>query len=446
MVVGSAAGAPDGPAGAACLADRAMRMLGATGQAPVVVCAEVAGVAGAAIPAGAELLPQPSGDGLGAGTADRLYELRVEGPTTGPAALSSLDWARRAVPRPLVGRSEVSGRLAAAWREALRGEARTVLLRGERGIGKTAVAAELALAAAAAGALVLYGRWDRPHRSPGRMFREVVVASGGGTARGTGDLVRTHLRLDARLDAGAHEGVDAAVVCDAFGAWLDRLADRRPVLLVLDDLPAAEPAAAVVLDHLHHALGSAPSMVVGTMHPDEAEGPGRPPVDVGPAEAIDLTGLTVADVAVLAARLLGHPVEPGDEGVVWLAAATAGNPLFVLHALRGVRAGTPPGVALAAARRRLPDALVDVVRWRVAQLPAATREALAAAAATRQAGEVDLDHVAGAVRVPPVVARNALDPALRSGILAPGTRRAGSRARHETFRFTHDVVRRVLVA
>jgi predicted ATPase len=52
------------------------------------------------------------------------------------------------------------GRLGQRWKEVLAGGLRLALLAGELGIGKTRLAAELAKAAHAEGAVVLVGRCD----------------------------------------------------------------------------------------------------------------------------------------------------------------------------------------------------------------------------------------------------------------------------------------------
>ena len=91
----------------------------------------------------------------------------------GPIAACELRWvplaAEALLPTALtyrnagafVGHEAAHDRLREAWAQARYGERRVALLSGEPGIGKTRIAAELALEAAGHGALVLYGRCDR---------------------------------------------------------------------------------------------------------------------------------------------------------------------------------------------------------------------------------------------------------------------------------------------
>lgn len=89
-----------------------------------------------------------------------------------PVAACEVAWERLAAPavplsalltdvgRVFVGREAEMGRLGQRWKEVLAGGLRLALLAGELGIGKTRLAAELAKAAHAEGAVVLVGRCD----------------------------------------------------------------------------------------------------------------------------------------------------------------------------------------------------------------------------------------------------------------------------------------------
>lgn len=89
-----------------------------------------------------------------------------------PVAACEAAWERLAAPavplpalltdvgRVFVGREAEMGRLGQRWKEVLAGGLRLARLAGELGIGKTRLAAELAKAAHAEGAVVLVGRCD----------------------------------------------------------------------------------------------------------------------------------------------------------------------------------------------------------------------------------------------------------------------------------------------
>jgi predicted ATPase len=290
-------------------------------------------------------------------------------------ATSNLGWARRAAPRRLVGRTSPIARLRDAWRASLRGERRTILLAGERGIGKTALVAEFALEMDARAAVVLYGRWDHPHRSPYQAISEVVD-----TYTGDAPAAPRHDELDCRRrelealvpDVGTRLGDrfapaahpsdgEVLAVCEAFAAWLDCLAARSPVLLVLDDLHWAERISGLVVEHLQ-AVAPRRVMLVATTRHDDAERPGPPGTasssriapDGGRSERIDLDGLGAPEIARLVDQALGCSLAPDHEAIAWLTAATGGNPLVVMDLLHGAWGVANIGAGQLSARRQPP--------------------------------------------------------------------------------------------
>jgi hypothetical protein len=421
----------------------------------ILAGASTAALIGPALPADLELVEL----GVPPLWSDRTYELRIarqrdedEGPSD--ASASNLAWAHRAVPGPLLGREPSLATLTSIWQATLRGERRMALLRGEGGIGKTSVAAELALQVHADGALVLYGRWDPDQISPYQAMREAL----GTYVERVGPAGLLRLDLEGHQDqirrllpavgsglggrsarAGADPEGERVALYDAVRAWLDALARQRPVLLVWDDLHWADRSSHLLLLHLRQATGNAPWTLLLTARPAGAErGEESDPGEDRGLHVVDLQGLDPAAVSGLVQRTLGHILEPDGEAIRWLTTATAGNPLLVQHILRGV--GTPADATavsreLLEARNQLPEPLTDVIRWRVGQLPAPTRRALADAAII--GSTVDIELVADVVSTPPVVLRTALEPALREHLLV-----ADDAAGH--YSFTHDVIRRAL--
>jgi class 3 adenylate cyclase len=73
-----------------------------------------------------------------------------------------------------VGRTAERATLEAAWKAAVAGNRRAVLVSGEPGIGKTRLLTEAALAAHAAGGTVLYGRCDEELALPYQPFVEAL--------------------------------------------------------------------------------------------------------------------------------------------------------------------------------------------------------------------------------------------------------------------------------
>ncbi len=185
-------------------------------------------------------------------------------------------WIESAASAAFVDREEELGVLREAWSSAKAGRRVLALVAGEPGIGKTALTAELARLVDADGGLVLYGRWDEHVPAPYQAFREAL----NDYARACPDAV---LRRDlaglaeeiARLcPEPAHRvGASAAApqaaaqaerfrLFESLDTWIGRIAARRPVLLVLDDLQWADQPSFFLLPHLMRARRSTPLLTV----------------------------------------------------------------------------------------------------------------------------------------------------------------------------------------
>jgi len=251
-----------------------------------------------------------------------------------------------------VGRATERARLASAWQAARGGERRVVLLAGEPGIGKTRLAAELALEAHAGGAIVLDGRCDEDLSVPFQPWvqalghyasqclvdelRARVAESGGELVHILPELARRlpELRVPPRGDLDEErfrlfEAIDLLLVSVSRGT---------PMLILLDDLHWADKPSLVLLRHLARSARPVALLVVGTYretdlvrtHPlAEVLADLRREVRV---ERLRLRGLDEAELgALVAAR--GEQEAP-VAFVRALHEETEGNPFFAEEVLR----------------------------------------------------------------------------------------------------------------
>ena len=165
---------------------------------------------------------------------------------------------------PFVGRDAQLEQLASTWKRALAGDPQLVFISGEPGIGKTRLAAELALAVFQDGAVVLHGRCDEGMGVPYQPFVETLRrdvdestddALRGGLGRYGGELVRLVPELaDRMIDLPPALRSDPETeqyrLFDAVTAWLAARSAQWPVLLVLDDLHWAATPTILLLRHV----------------------------------------------------------------------------------------------------------------------------------------------------------------------------------------------------
>ncbi|MGV1089067.1 MAG: nuclear transport factor 2 family protein, partial [Mycobacterium sp.] len=227
---------------------------------------------------------------------------------------------------PFVGRVDEFARLQNALDGAvISGAARLVSIIGDPGLGKTRMAAEFALSraiialdirCATDGSVALAPLVDMIRT------REVEVDIPIGTA----DRDRI-LRGLGNLDTGAATSVEETFW--AVRRFLEVLASRKPLMIVVDDLQWADPLLLDFVEHLAEWVRDAPVLIVALARP-EIRDTRADFVAVGGwvADAIRLGGLEPAATAELAAHVVGADRLPG-ELLERLPESTGGNPFFV---------------------------------------------------------------------------------------------------------------------
>lgn len=247
-----------------------------------------------------------------------------------------------------IGRSQELSIALDAWQGASSGQRQVLLLAGEPGIGKTRLAMEAARSAADNGAAVYWGRTWESGGAPA-LWPWIQLLRGCVELPAVPD-VRARLGPAAGIVedilAGAHSEGDAVraqvesrfAVFDAITRFLYEVALDQPLLLILEDLHAADPTSLQLFEFVARSRPDARVMVMGTYRIKEAEDDPA----VGSALAaiaregrlLELRGLDPTEVAELART--ASPEATEDIASV-LHRSTGGNPLFVQEILRATR-------------------------------------------------------------------------------------------------------------
>jgi tetratricopeptide (TPR) repeat protein len=319
-----------------------------------------------------------------------------------------------------VGRSEELRRVEVSIADVARvGRGRMVMVAGEAGIGKTRFCEECAARARAAALTVVWGRcWADGGAPPLWPWQSVLAGLGGAEAAAL---------LDG--DAGL-EGVDPERFA-RFVAVGDRLAAacaRSAILLVLDDLHAADPGALLLTRFVARALDRLPLALLMTRRTGGAE--------LDPAAARLLSELEGEAMLIVLRSFELHETSTfasahgGDLDLDLLAAVhrvTRGNPLVLRRLLAH---GAP------ANDRTLPDGLRSTIHDVLQRL------------GPRPARVLELSAVLGvSASIPDAAAVSGASPAAVLEVL----RRARSAGLvndedGDSFAFSHDLVREALTA
>ncbi|MEU1390728.1 MULTISPECIES: AAA family ATPase [unclassified Nonomuraea] len=347
-------------------------------------------------------------------------------------------------PHELIGRDHPAALLRAEITRVVDSHGGLVLVTGEAGIGKTTLVSSAAAEARRRGALVVGGAcWDSGS-APGywpwvqviRALRrsaaphewaEAEQSAGGSLAALLGEaaaLAQPHLEVTADTDPAS-----AFQIYDAVTTALVALSQHHPLVIVIDDLHAADPASLRLLEFAARQTWFERLLLVGTYRDAEVEPVDHPLRDllsplVAKATTITLTGLDQAGVGALMARTAG--LDPPADLVAEVHVRTGGNPFFVEQTARLWRSG---GSATAVA-----PGVRDALLRRLSLLPRPVSELLPAAAVLGR--EFHRQVLAATVAAPVAHVDRLLDLAVIARLVVT---KGGGR-----FAFAHDLVRETL--
>jgi DNA-binding CsgD family transcriptional regulator len=280
------------------------------------------------------------------------------------------------------GRDAELAVLSAAFQRAGGAGPAVVLIGGEAGVGKSRLVREFAAMARASGARVLEGGGQElgaeglPLAAFVTALRRLVRDLGAeqvaeflpGGSRALARLLPAlgEPEQDAEVDAGSGRGR----LFEEVLAVLERVADRQPLVLVVEDVHWADPSTWDLLVFLAHNLGDAQVLLIVTYRSEEVDR--AHPLRWLLAELaraawvdrLELSGLGRGEVARQLAGLLGR--EPDAALAERVFTRSEGNPLFVEALADAADDATslagPVRELLLAGIERLPGASRRVVR------------------------------------------------------------------------------------
>ncbi len=408
---------------------------------------------------------------------------------------------------PLVGRAAAFTQLVAHYQQARQGQPQVVLVVGEAGIGKTRLATEFVAWARAQGAEVLSGQafemggqlpyqplvealrpWLEEENAPEDLLDDPWLA----------ELARLLPELRVRypdLPAPTQDELAAKVrLFEAVARLLDALAQRAPLVLLLDDLHRVDGASLDLVRYLARYWKSHSSQVLllGTARREGMERCRALVAELAdlerdlPVTQVALQALSEAETLQLVQAVAGEgahgtgerrthdtarpsaagalPAQEAEMPLValgqWLFARTGGQPLYLLETLKVLRdrqwlvprlsadgawrleldVDMDAAVAQERSRRELlPPSVRALIQARLAQFaPAARQLVMASAVLGNQASAQRLWQVA---ELGVQAGVEALEEAVGSGMLREEQAGAG---RPGGYRFAHELVREVV--
>ncbi|MEN3270171.1 BTAD domain-containing putative transcriptional regulator [Pseudonocardia sp.] len=385
-------------------------------------------------------------------------EPRAPSESSGPIVVSSASAPplRPDPPEVLVGRERPLATLLDAVESARRGSGQLVLISGEAGIGKTRLLEELASRAAATGATVAWGRGYEGAGTPAfwpwvQTIRGLLGQMEADTARAAlatvaGEIAQIAPEVRELVGETGPTGLadPAAARFRLYGAVTDvihRLAIRKPVLVLLDDLHWVDVASLELTRFLATHLEPAAILLVGTYRPGDVLPGHALAATLGElarlprVTRLSLEGLSEPDVARFIAETTA--VEPSSAVVAEVHHRTNGNPFFVAELARLLAAegvlGAQGGIGI-----RIPTSVRDVIRRRLTRLPELTNQLLGAAAVVGP--DFDLAVVAQAAEVDQLAALELMDLAVASHIVLEDPETV------DGFRFSHTLLQQTVYA
>ena len=318
-------------------------------------------------------------------------------------------------------------RVTARIGDAFAGRGGAVVLVGEPGVGKTTLAEQAANLTVQAGAAVVWTRCLDPNSSPAfwpwlQMLRRLAASAS----------VDAALQ---RLEGNTESGGGRAALFGAYEAVLDAVREgstSQPLLIVVDDLHAADSASLDLLELLAGDLPRLPVVIVATLRDTEPSAAlsstlGELLRHRG-VERLVIPALELGEVAALAEQISGASLHESVTAALY--ERTGGNIFYLTELLRLLGAEHRKDAITAAAVHdfEVPSGVRDVILRRTDRLPANTRTLLTISSVVGRDADLDLLEQAAGLDSEQLLL--ALEPAIAAGLLVPFDSGWGYRFRH----------------
>ena len=330
---------------------------------------------------------------------------------------------------PFVGRDAELAQALDAAADAAAGRLRVVLVTGDAGAGKTALAGRVSQRAAAEGWAVTTGRCPEHEGAPAGWAWAQALRQLAATAAPVEPQALATLLTDTPQQDG-----DAAAarfrLHRAVAGYLEEVSRAAPLLVVLDDLHRADGETLAILADVTADLAAGRILVLATYRPAEpseqlsgclatlaAREPAR----------ITLRGLDAAAAAELIQATCTRPVDGQTARAI--AERTGGNPFFIRETARLL-----DSEGALAATTEVAAGVREVLQRRIARLPATAQTILRQASVIGT--EIDVDVLGDVAGTDEQVLLDAIEAGLLTGLVTePGPGRV---------RFAHALVRDTL--
>ncbi|OBG38037.1 hypothetical protein A5672_17220 [Mycobacterium alsense] len=354
---------------------------------------------------------------------------------------------------PLVGRVAELAAFEQAWERAEGGSRQAVFIGGEPGAGKTRLAAEVAGTLADNDVAVLVGSSTADADVPYAPFAEVLdrlltANPPGSMADVLGDAGPQLRRLSPLVDRLLPDSGRAADVTsprqalfEAMTGFLRRLAQDRPIALILDDLHWAHLPTLAMLERVLVGCADARMLVVATFRstePDRSDELTTRLAELHRFDGIrrlDLAGLDTEAIAEFVRRTQQLAPASARTAAALLRDKTGGNPFFLTELVSDLEARG--GLAALGAQQTVPASIGDAITRRLSGLGAGVRGVVEQAAVLGETFDLPALIAASETDLPATLA--AVDAAEGVGLIRPVRDSDGE------FSFVHALTREAVV-